>query len=76
MRQRHPKKHVEEAIQYAESQGWRIETSNGHDWGIAYCPHSARDGCRFAIHSTPQVQETHARRFRSTVDKCPHGQRG
>ena len=26
MRPRHPNKHIEEAIQYAESLGWRVES--------------------------------------------------
>ena len=37
-RLRHPNKHIEKAIQYAEQQGWRVEISNGHDWGRLFLP--------------------------------------
>ena len=35
---RHPDKHIAEAIEYAESRGWRVMPSKGHPWAIIYCP--------------------------------------
>jgi len=32
-RKRHPKKAIEEALRYAENQGWRVKISGGHAWG-------------------------------------------
>ena len=37
-RSRHPKKEVEEAIQHAEHNGWRIVVGGSHAWGKMYCP--------------------------------------
>lgn len=38
-RQRHPKRPIEKALQYAESKGWRIEKADrsGHAWERAFC---------------------------------------
>jgi hypothetical protein len=70
---RHPNKEIEAAIQYAESNGWRVvQTPGGHNWGYMLCPHEARDGCRKAIYSTPRNPENHAKSIRSAVDGCPH----
>jgi hypothetical protein len=44
-RPRHPNKHIELSIRYAESLGWRVELSQGHDWGHLLCPLRTRDGC-------------------------------
>lgn len=71
-RSRHPDKHIEKAIRYAESLGWRVETSNGHAWGFLLCPQHARDGCSVTINSTPRVPENHARKLTREVDLCPH----
>lgn len=72
-RPRHPNKHIEEAVKYAETSGWRFQKSNGHAWGFLLCPLATRDGCDVAVYSTPRVPETHARRIRQMVDECPHG---
>ena len=32
-RHRHSKKEIEEALTYAEAQGWRIDLASGHAWG-------------------------------------------
>src|SRR5258708_5195009 len=32
-RSRHSDKHIERAVQYAETLGWRVVLSNGHAWG-------------------------------------------
>ena len=29
----HPKKEVDEALEYAESHGWTIQKASGHAWG-------------------------------------------
>jgi len=71
-RSRHPDQHIERAIQYAESLGWRVVSSNGHAWGRLFCPRSTREGCIISIWSTPRVGENHARHIRNKVDSCPH----
>jgi hypothetical protein len=72
-RPRHPNKHIESAIQYAEAQGWRVQLSNGHAWGRLFCPHSTREGCIISVWSTPRNPENHARHIRREIDLCPHG---
>jgi hypothetical protein len=71
-RPRHPNKHIDRAIQYAEQLGWRVELSNGHPWGKILCPHAARDGCTVIINSTPKNPENHARHVQRDIDLCPH----
>jgi hypothetical protein len=73
---RHPNKHIAEAVKYAESRGWRVELSNGHDWARLFCPEPSRDGHIIGVYSTPQNPENHARRIRREIDKCNHGQGG
>jgi hypothetical protein len=76
VRPRHPNKHIEESVQYAESRGWRVEISNGHDWGRLFCPERSRDGHIVGVYSTPKNPENHAQRIRRNIDKCNHGQGG
>jgi hypothetical protein len=71
-RPRHPNKHVELAIQYAEALGWRVETPGSHAWGRLFCPYSTREGCIISVWSTPRNPENHARHLRHRVDWCPH----
>jgi hypothetical protein len=71
-RPRHPNKHIERAVCYAESLGWRVEISNGHAWGHLLCPNSTREGCIVGVWSTPKNPENHARRITRDVDSCPH----
>ena len=73
-RPRHPNKHIERAIQYAESLGWRVQMSNQHAWGHLFCPQSTREGCIISVWSTPRSPENHARHIRQDVDACPHGE--
>ena len=73
-RPRHPNKHIERAVQYAEALGWRLEISNGHAWGRLFCPLTTREGCIVSVWSTPHKPENHARHIRREVDLCPHGQ--
>jgi hypothetical protein len=72
-RPRHPNKHIEAAVQYAEGLGWRFVKSKGHAWGRLFCPEPSRVGCIISVWSTPRKPENHARRIRSEVDLCPHG---
>lgn len=72
-RPRHPNKHIEEAIQYAEDQGWRVEAPvNGPNWGFIYCPHAARGGCSWGVYSTPVNPENHAKKLKRNIDRCNH----
>jgi hypothetical protein len=69
----HPNKHVEDAVVYAEDNGWRCNMSErGHCWAILLCPQQARDGCRMSVNSTPRNPENHAKQIRRKVDNCPH----
>lgn len=71
-RPRHTDKHIESAVRYAESLGWRVEISGGHAWGRLFCPNSTRDGCIISVWSTPRSPESHARHIRREIDRCPH----
>lgn len=71
-RPRHTDKHIELAVQYAEKLGWRVQLSRGHAWGHILCPKSDRDGCSYAVWSTPKNPETHARQLRRNIDCCAH----
>jgi hypothetical protein len=37
-RKKHPKKEVEEALQYAEARNWRVEVGGSHAWGADVLP--------------------------------------
>jgi len=54
-RRRHPDRTIEQALAYAESQGWRVEglEPRAHGWGKMYCP-----------------SENHARQIKRVVDGC------
>lgn len=71
-RPRHPNKHIEKAVKYAESLGWRVEISRAHGWGHLLCPQATREGCIVGVWSTPKNPENHARHIRREVDQCPH----
>ena len=72
----HANKHIREAIRYAEGKGWRVVKAGGqaHVWGQLFCPAGVRGGCIVRVYSTPRSPENHARKIRSEVDKCPHGE--
>jgi len=72
-RPRHPDKHIEKAVLYAENLGWRWEISRGRAWGHLMCPETSREGCIVGVYSTPRNPENHARHIRREVDVCPHG---
>ena len=69
---RHPKKPVQEAIEYALSKGWRLKHPTGHPWGGLYCQHPGRQGCIIWVWSTPMNADNHAKQIRRRVDSCPH----
>lgn len=71
-RRRHPNKHIEGALQYAESSGWRVEVCAAHAWGRMYCPAAQRDGCLHSVWSTPKHPEHFAKLIRRYVDRCDH----
>ena len=79
-RSRHSKKEGEEALRYAEANGWYVDERHGkgHAWGQLYCPFNdeeCRCGvfCRVSIWSTPKNPGNHARQIRQVIDNCkPH----
>lgn len=70
----HPNKHIEAALQYARSKGFRVEKAGprAHPWGSIKCPAGSREGCMMSVWSTPKNPERHARAIRRWVDNCPH----
>ena len=57
-RARHPKKDVEEALQFAEQHGWTVvPTAKGHRWGEMRCAYEGRDGCRVSIWSSRAARD-------------------
>lgn len=77
-RKTHPKQEVEEALRYAEKNGWHVEVGGSHAWGRIYCPYNDKECrcgefCIASIWSTPRNAGNHARQIRRVVDKCiPH----
>ena len=68
----HPKKHIREALKYAEDRGWKVNKSaaRAHAWGTIMCEFGHRT-CWMAIYSTPKSPENHARDIRRKVDRGP-----
>jgi hypothetical protein len=75
---KHQNKHIREAIKYAESIGWTVLKAGprAHIWGMLYCPHHDRTGCRIRVMSTPKDPESHANDIRRQAENCPHLQQG
>lgn len=71
---KHPKKEIQEAIEYAVANGWRIiETGkSSHAFCRLYCPAKNREGCSMSVNSTPRNTQTHAKQILRKVDNCPH----
>ncbi|UZE28153.1 hypothetical protein LOY63_22895 [Pseudomonas asplenii] len=74
-RARHPIKAIEEALQHAEEQGWRISVGGSHVWGKMYCSLNSQqcrcqDHCISSVFCTPRNAFSHARRLRQVVDGC------
>lgn len=73
-RKKHSKQEVEEALQYAEANGWRVEDERAH-WGVMYCPTNngfcgCGEWCKTSISGTPRNAGTHAKQIRKVVDRC------
>ncbi|NYZ69633.1 hypothetical protein H0A36_26825 [Endozoicomonas sp. SM1973] len=81
-RGRHPQKEVEEALQFAEAQGWQvIERHNGHTWGVIRCPNNDKncrcgEFCQNSIWSTPRRPGTHAKQIKRYVQGCIYNDEG
>lgn len=72
---RHSKPEVEEALQYVEKHGWRVERGGSHCWGKIYCPYNSKECrgggfCITSISSTPRSSGNHAKQIRRVVDNC------
>lgn len=78
MRRRHPNKEIENALQFAELNGWRVVPGGSHAWGRMYCP-ARNDTCRCgafcitSIWSTPRNAGGHSRLLRRVVLNCSFG---
>jgi len=58
-RARHSEKDVEQALRFAEANGWIVRpTASGHRWGEMTCGHVGPDPCRISIWSTPKTAGT------------------
>ncbi len=74
-RTKHPKKEVEDALEHAEANGWRVDVGGSHAWGKIYCPYND-DECRCgefcitSVWSTPKNPGNHARQLKRVVDNC------
>jgi len=71
---RHPKKEIQAAIEYATNRGWKFvkAAARAHIYGTLYCPRQGRDGCRVGVYSTPRSSKNHADQIRRRIDRCPH----
>jgi hypothetical protein len=66
---KHPKKEVNEALDYADRLGLLVErTSAGHKWGRVVCS----EGEWVAVWSTPRSPFDHGRRLRKWADQHVH----
>ncbi|MFP6560210.1 hypothetical protein WJ542_18175 [Paraburkholderia sp. B3] len=77
MRRPHPRKEIEAALQYAESNGWMVrpKKGNGHAWGRIYCPYNDADCrcgefCITSVWSTPRSAANHAAHLMRVVSNC------
>jgi hypothetical protein len=72
-RAKHPKKDVEQALRFAEENGWLVRsTARGYRWGEMICGHAGPDRSRISMLSTPTNPGKHANRLRRKVRNCPH----
>ncbi|MGY8788494.1 MAG: hypothetical protein ACKVH5_09410, partial [Fidelibacterota bacterium] len=73
IRSKHPNKVIEEAIKYAENQGWAIKINEkGHAWARLFCPGGNRGDCIISVWSTPRVAENHANQIERRIKSCEH----
>lgn len=75
-RSSHPNTEIEQALQYAEKNGWRVESGRAH-WGLMFCPANEKDldcrcgaYCITSISGTPRNPGNHARKLKRIVDNC------
>lgn len=77
-RKKHKSKEIENALQYAEQNGWKIEVhhkSKSHAWGVMKCHKNDTNCwngiyCLTSIWSTPKNSTNHAKQLKQIVDKC------
>lgn len=80
-RKKHSKQEIEDALCYAEENGWRVEVGGSHAWGKIYCPYNNKECrcgefCITSIWSTPRNAGNHGKQIRRVVDNCTiHGAR-
>ena len=73
IRSKHPNKVIEEAIKYAENQGWAIKINEkGHALARLFCPGGNRGDCIISVWSTPRVAENHAKQIKRRIMSCEH----
>jgi hypothetical protein len=71
----YPKPEVEDALRYAEKNGWHVDIGGSHAWGKIKCPYNdkeCRNGifCISSIWSTPKNSGNHGKQIRKIVDNC------
>ena len=74
-RKTHPKPEVEDAVRYAEKNGWHVDIGGSHAGGKIKCPYNdkeCRNGkfCISSIWSTPRNSGNHGKQIRRVVDNC------
>lgn len=71
----HTNKHIQSAIQHAQSKGWRLVKTgkSSHAWGRLLCPETNRNGCQISIWSTPRNPKSHAKQILRAIKNCEHG---
>lgn len=67
---KHPNKHIQAAIEYALSRGWRLKPSNGHAFGRLICDMPDHADHMMSIWSAPANPENHAKQIHRKVDSC------
>ncbi|HEY0210189.1 hypothetical protein [Acerihabitans sp.] len=66
----HPNKHIQAAIEYALSKGWRFRHSKGHAFGRLTCGIPGHEEHQISVWSTPRIAENHAKQLRRRIDSC------
>tara|TARA_R110002126_G_scaffold3477_2_gene19809 strand:+ start:5921 stop:6148 length:228 start_codon:yes stop_codon:yes gene_type:complete len=71
---KHPTKEIQEAIEHAVNEGWRIiePGKSSHAFCRLYCSEKSRKGCKISVWSTPRNSGTHAKQIIRQVDNCSH----
>ncbi len=72
-KQRHSKKEVAAAIEYAQRNGWGVDYGGkSHVCATLYCP-GGPECCRpLRVYSTPQNPGNHAKQIIRAIDRCGH----